>query len=87
MCNNLIWYQLFIQEPDANYIMQLTIKNMNASDSGIYYCNAQNNFGTFAQVMKLQARQKAVKHYSIHPLLSSKTRIFIEFQLNSRLLQ
>lgn len=40
--------------------MRLTIRNMNASDSGVYYCNAQNNFGTFAQVMKLQARQKAV---------------------------
>jgi hypothetical protein len=50
-----------LQEPDANYIMQLTIRNMNVSDSGVYYCNAQNNFGTFAQVMKLQARQKAVK--------------------------
>lgn len=33
---------------------------MNVSDSGVYYFNAQNNFGTFAQVMKLQARQKAV---------------------------
>lgn len=48
------------REPDANYIMQLTIRVMNVSDSGVYYCNAQNNFGTFAQVMKLQARQKTV---------------------------
>lgn len=48
------------REPDANYIMQLMVRNMNVSDSGVYYCNAQNNFGTFAQVMKLQARQKAV---------------------------
>lgn len=49
-----------IKEPDANYIMQLMVRNMNVSDSGVYYFNAQNNFGTFAQVMKLQARQKAV---------------------------
>lgn len=40
--------------------MQLTIRNMTVADSGIYYCNAQNSFGSYAQVMKLQARQKAV---------------------------
>ena len=34
---------------------------MESSDSGVYYCNAQNNFGTFAQVLKLQARQKIVR--------------------------
>lgn len=46
--------------------MQLTIRKMNASDSGVYYCNAQNNFGTFAQVMKLQARQKAVSLFYVY---------------------
>lgn len=45
-------------EADSNFIMRLTIKNMESSDSGVYYCNAQNNFGTFAQVLKLQARPK-----------------------------
>ena len=48
---------------DANYIMQLKIKNMEASDSGVYYCNAQNNFGSFAQVLKLQTRQKSVSSF------------------------
>jgi len=43
--------------------MQLKIKNMEASDSGVYYCNAQNNFGSFAQVLKLQTRQKSVSSF------------------------
>ena len=40
--------------------MQLTIRNMETSDSGVYYCNAQNTFGTFSQAIKLQARKKSV---------------------------
>lgn len=50
------------KEADSNFIMRLTIKNMEPSDSGVYYCNAQNNFGTFAQVLKLQARPKVVRN-------------------------
>jgi len=45
---------------DSNYVMQLTIRNMENSDSGVYYCNAQNTFGTFSQAIKLQARQKTL---------------------------
>lgn len=31
---------------------------MQSSDSGIYFCNAQNSFGSISQAMKLQSRQK-----------------------------
>ena len=54
---------LFFKDLDADYIMQLKIKNMEASDSGVYYCNAHNNFGSFAQVLKLQTRQKSVSSF------------------------
>lgn len=42
------------------YIMRLTVKEVSGDDSGVYYCNAQNTFGSFAQVVKLQTRQKIV---------------------------
>jgi len=35
---------------------------MESSDSGVYYCNAQNSFGTFSQALKLQARKKIVRN-------------------------
>ena len=54
---------------DSNYVMQLTIRNMENSDSGVYYCNAQNTFGTFSQAIKLQARQKTVSCTELHKSL------------------
>ena len=48
------------KEVDSNYIMQLKIRKIQSSDSGIFYCFAQNSFGSFSQAIKLQVRQKPV---------------------------
>lgn len=74
--NFIVCYNWHWKEPDANYIMRLRIANMTATDSGVYYCNAQNNFGTFAQVMKLQTRQKVIT-----------VKLNSTFQLTIKLLQ
>lgn len=65
----ILKYDFHSQKQAARYRLQLTINDMQSSDSGIYFCNAQNSFGSISQAMKLQSRQKKVRSNWIqHPV-------------------
>lgn len=52
-------------ELDSAYILRLKISAMEQPDSGVYFCGANNTFGSISQVIKIQSRQKSVRFFFI----------------------